>query len=341
MEYLETILKTFPIDIGSTRRIHLTGISPETGLYEVDTRKSPLIAPIHGKYYIIDTWAGREIACHPHLVSDRLSNLCLDAANEFTLAVKEMHLISDNSCILHILRGSSGYKVHEVLGELPVINIRTQYTEGGYRAHNDDNRRIELTYSDYHESEFDSLIIPDTFATGRSVETALVHLFDHGISVKRAIIYGFMAVPGIERVYGLLNEHGVQLYAFALCDISQLFENNYDMPLYGLDEYLYSKRRIVKHLGSIVSEDTLLKMIPHYIPGMDQPGDWSERHRNLFNGYINESGDIRGHLQKSIKLIESLDELNRQQPWYTEFIHKEALREIEDCKKVLGTYSLH
>jgi len=335
LDYLETILRNFPIDIDSTRRLYLNELSQYTRLYEVNVAKSPILGSIAGQVYLIDTPSGRRIACHPHLVADELSDLCYKSAKEFVLVLKEQELISGNSGILHILRGGLGYRVDKVLSKLPVINIRTQYKEDGYRAHSDDSRRIEVTYSDYHQTNFDSLIVPDTYATGRSVEAALQHMFDMGLSVENVIIYGFIAAPGVERVYRLLAEHGVYMYVFAICTISQLYVNNYDMPLYGLDEHLYKQKGVIKPLGSIVSLETLRDMIPYYVPGMDQPGDWSERHTDLFNGYNNESGNIREHLQKSIELIEALDELNSQQPWYNERIHHITRKEIENCRKLL------
>jgi hypothetical protein len=297
--------------------------------------KSPLIKPIYAKLFLIDTNSGQRIACHPHIVSKKLADLCLNVAREFALILKELSLVTNQSGILHILRGSYGYMVDKTLPSLPVIHIRTQYIENGYRAHSDDSRKINVIYSDYYETIFDSLIIPDTYATGRSVEAALLHMFKHGLSVERVIIYGFVAISAIERLYNLLVKHGIPLFVFAICDVTQLYTNNYDMPLYGLDEHLYRQQGILKPLGSIVSKDTLREMIPHYIPGMDQPGDWSERQNTLFNGHNNERGDIRGHLQRSIKLLESLDELNCQQPWYTDHIQSQTMKEVKKCKSLL------
>ena len=182
---------------------------------------------------------------------------------------------------------------------------------------------------------FDSLIIPDTYATGRSVEAAFQHMFKQGLDVEKVIIYGFIAAPGIERISKLLVEHDIPLYVFAICDISPLYSNNYDMPLYGLDEHLYRQRGIIKPLGSIVSLETLRDMIPNYVPGMDQPGDWSERHTELFNGYGKESGDIQEHLRKSVELMKSLDTLNSQQSWYTENIKTITQKEIESCRRLI------
>jgi len=229
--------------------------------------------------------------------------------------------------------------VDRALPDLPLINIRTQYMEDGYRAHSDDSRRITVTYSDYKSTEIDTLVVPDTYATGRSVETAIRHMFQQGLSLEKVILYGFIAAAGIERVHKLLSEYGVELVVFAICDITQLYSNNYDMPLYGLDENLYKETGKIKSLGSVVSLETLRDMLPHYVPGMDQPGDWSERHTNLYNGYGEETGDIKGHLEKSIELIKSLDELNRKQPWYNDQIRKITEKEITSLQNRI--YSLH
>lgn len=339
MEYLDTVIKLFPVDTGSTKRLHLSQTRDNTRVYTVDIEKSRILENIQAQVYLIDTPAGRKIACHPHLVSDELSILCLDAAKEFKKTLDELGLVSEKSGILHILRGSGGYMVDKAFPHLPLINIRTQYTEDGYRAHSDDSRRITVTYSDYHSTEYDTLLVPDTYATGRSVEAALRYMFEQGLGVERVILYGFIAAPGVERVYRLLKEHNINLTVFAICDITQLYSNNYDMPLYGLDEHLHKETGEIKPLGSIVARETLRDLIPYYVPGMDQPGDWSERHTNLYNGYGEESGDIKGHLEKSMELIKSLDALNCQQPWYTNEIRKITETEINSLQKRL--YSLH
>ena len=338
MEYIDIILDNFPIDIDSTSPLQLDGLQPRTKLYSVDPDKSPLITSTDARLYIIDTTAGKEIACHPHIVSQRLADLCVESANEFVLILKQLDLISDHSGIMHILRGSSGYMVNKALPELPVIHIRTKYSQDGYRSHSDDSRRIDVIFSDYHEAKFDTLIIPDTYATGRSVEATLIHMFKEGFSVETVIIYGFTAIPAIERVQHVLDSHGVELHVFSICDITQLYSNNYDMPLYGLDEYAYQKTGELYPLGSIVSESTLHEMLPRFIPGMDQPGDWSERHNDLFNGFTSEHGNIRGHLSKSIEFIKSLEALNSNQPWYNEDLHESAEKELQKLAATLRDY---
>jgi len=336
LEYLKTVLNTFPIDTESTKRIIIPTQDENTRLYAVDVEKSPFLRRVRGRIYIIDTPAGQRMACHPHLVADELSKHCVEAAEELGKALHSLGLVSERSAILHILRGSVGYRVNRVLSGLPVINIRTKYTEEGYRAHSDGSKRINVVYSDYAASEHDTLIIPDTYATGRSAETALCYMFDKGLRMKRVLLYGFTAAPAIERVYRVLSRHKVELVVFAICDISQLCWNKYDMPLYGVDESLYRERGEIKPMGSVVSLETLRDMIPRYVPGMDQPGDWSERHSRLYNGLGEEPGNIREHLKRSIELIEALNAVNMQQPWYNENIREITRRELENLREALS-----
>jgi uracil phosphoribosyltransferase len=335
LDYKKQILDTFPIDTKSVTQRPFKSINKDSRLFKIDPEKSSLIDSSDVQIYLIDTSAGREIACHPHIVSNQLSDLCLKAAEEFVNLLYELHLISEYSGILHILRGSLGYMTHMVLQKLPIINIRTQYIYNSFRNHLDDFKKIKVTFSDFDNSNFDSLIIPDTYATGKSAEAALNYLFEKKIEVEHIIMYGFIAIPAIVRINKLLQNFECDLYVFAICDIPQLCSNYYDMPLYGLDEYLYKQQRITRKLGSIVSEETLSKMLPWYIPGMDQPGDWSERHDWLFNGYKNENGNIIGHLLRSIEFIESLNSLNSTQKWYNEKINKLTMKEIKNCKKNL------
>lgn len=118
----------------------------------------------------------------------------------------------------------------------------------------------------------------------------------------------------------------------------QLAHNNYDMPLYGLDEGLYSVTGELKHLGSIVDIETLKRYLPKYIAGLDQPGHWSERQNTLFNGYGYENSDIYGHLIKSIKLIDSLRKINSERSWYNDFHCDIASIELEKLENTLESY---
>jgi hypothetical protein len=317
---LEAILDEFPLDVSSTRVLDVPGLD-RTSLYEVDLG-SGLIPRDVGldACYILDSEAGMTVACHPHLVGVELAELCLGCAGDFWASLMALGLLSGGFYILNILRGSSGYRVSEAFPPgTPVVSVRTEYSEEGYRAHSDDYRTVRVTYSDLDPRRLaglSTLIVPDTFATGRSAEAALVHIFDNGAVPDRAVLYGFTAIPALERLGLVCAGWGVDLVSFSICDVTQLASNHYDMPVYGLDESLWESRRELRRLGSVVDVETLKRMMPRYVAGLDQPGDWSERHLDLFDGAGAVSGDVAGHLRKSVGLVESLVGLNSRQPWY-------------------------
>lgn len=335
---MKKIRELFPLDTGSTALQKLSNLSHSTRLYSVDTSSSSLIGEDLGDCYLIDTPEGQQIASQPHLVGPELDVLSLQAAHEFKAALKELDLITDSTGILHILRGSAGYMLHEVLPSLHLVRIRTEYRDDGYRDHSDDSRRIEVTYSDYDGGELDTLIIPDTYATGRSVEAALKYMAERGLKPRTIIIYGFIAISSIRRLNALCKTLGARLITFAICDITQLAANNYDMTLFGIDEHYHTATGELRLLGSIVGEETLYEMAMNFIPGLDQPGDWSERQAKLFDGYRKEPGDIRGHLSKSIAFIKSLDKVNRKQDWYNEAIMQLTKTELENLHLTISNY---
>jgi hypothetical protein len=344
-DHVEEIIAEFPIDVSSTSPVHIKGLSSDTRLFKVDTGSSPLtqMGVGQGTYFIIDTPPCREVACHPHIVGDGLRKLCHDAAIEFREVLAGLGLLDDvGLAIVNILRGSSGYRLADLFtGDVPTFTVRTQYRGDGYRSHTDDARRIVVTYRDYSEDDsrfrgVETVVIPDTFATGRSAEAALQDLLEAGLEPETVVLYGFTAVPALTRIGGVCEGHGLDLASFSLCDISQLAHNNYDMPVYGLDESLYKLTGELRRMGSVIDSETLRDVFPRYVAGMDQPGDWSERQSTLFNGRGNEVGDMMGHLTKSLRLIESLEEINRGQPWYSELHHGIADRELKLIRETLG-----
>ena len=340
---LNTVLSEFPVDVSSTKPLEIWDANNGLEVYEVDVGNSPLAqsgAP-NGSVYIVDSIPGREIACHPSIVGEPLEGLCLRCSSEFSSALIRLGLFNaEGTAVLHILRGAAGYRVVDTLPvRVPVVSVRTEYRGDGYRAHSDDSRNLTVTYRDYPVDldlrQVSELIIPDTYATGRSAEAALYELFEAGLEPRRIILYGFIAIPALNRIGSICEEKGIEMHSFAICDVTQLADNHYDMPLYGLDESLHKSTGEGRRLGSIVAKDTLAGMLPRYVAGMDQPGDWSERQISLFNGQGNEAGDIVGHLEKSLELIESLRELNSEQPWYDEGHEGIALAEKERLTEAL------
>lgn len=344
-EKLGKILESFPIDIDSTDRVNLGGLRDDTRLYKISL-DSPLLPEAHGieALYTLDTPSGEAVACHPHIVGAPLEKLSLEGAQEFRAAVEDLGLFEEGStAILHVLRGSLGYQLAETFPSgVPLVNIRTEYFEDGYRAHSDSGKKIRIAYNDHpdvHDLEgLSTLIIPDTFATGRSAEAALTDLFESGLTPDRVVLYGFTAIPALMKVGAVCSEYGVGVHSFSICDLTQLASNNYDMPLYGVDESLHSSSGELQGLGSIVDRETLLSLFPKYVAGMDQPGDWSERQRTLFTGTGYVEGDIPGHLKKSARLIESLQKINMSQPWYDANHDGIAVEELGQLKSTLGKY---
>ncbi len=340
---LEVILDEFPLDVSSTEAVDMPGLRPGSRLYEVDVGASSLLSRDVGLPYIIDSEAGMRVACHPHLVGAALAELCLDCAVDFRAALGGLGLIVGGGyALLNLLRGSSGYRVSGAFpSDIPVVSVRTEYSEDGYRSHSDDSRRVRVTYSDLvHGSDNPStLIISDTFATGRSAEAALSHLLGEGVEPERVVLYGFTAIPALERLGLLCAGWGVELVSFSICDITQLASNHYDMPVYGLDESLWESSGELRRLGSIIDMETLRRFMPRYVAGLDQPGDWSERHLDLFDGASVVSGDVARHLRKSIGLVESLVGLNSGQPWYDGWHGEIAEAELGLLREALRGYS--
>ena len=327
----------FPLDLDATKPVHLEGSGREAWLYRVTGSKLiPKGEPV-GTVYILDTRAGGMVACHPHIVGEDLKTLCREAAKHFVKAAKAVRVLTEDAAILHILRAGAGYMVADVMKGAPTVDVRTEYRAGGYRAHSDDPRRLVVSYRRYPEGldEAATIVVPDTYATGRSAEAALLDLMGNGFKPDRIILYGFMAVPALIRLGALCEEHGVDLHCFAICDLAQLAHNNYDMCIYGPDESLYRETRRKGALGSVIDRATLRRLLPSYIPGLDQPGDWSERQSRLFDGVTNSSGNIRGHLVKSIGLIETLMAMNAGEEWYMETHEAAANAELGLLRKRL------
>ena len=329
----DIITEEFSIDTSSVKRINFKGLGPDTKLYKVEDSSLIPKGFYTGEMYIIDTLAGGLIACHPHIVGEELKTLCLEAARDFVKVAEQACSLSlEKTALLNILRAGAGYMVTEAIPiPIPVINIRTEYVESGYRDHSDDPRGLKVTYRHIPESmgSVDTLLIPDTYATGRSAEMALLDIFIRGLEPRRVVIYGFIAIPALVRLGALCSRHDISLISFAICDVTQLANNNYDMAIYGLDESYYHVKGEPRRLGSIISIETLKRLFPSYIPGLDQPGDWSERQTRLFNGVAIEDGNIAGHLEKSINLIGRLKDMSAGQPWYGETQESAARHELE------------
>ena len=110
---------------------------------------------------------------------------------------------------------------------------------------------------------------------------------------------------------------------FALGNLTAMCANNYDMPLFGVDEWLWQKDGSINKIGVLVDRTTFMDYLPEFIPGADQPGDWSVRQSKLFTGTGYEDGTIDGHLVNSIRLVESLLKIGTFADWQEKIAYKE------------------
>ncbi len=341
---VDRIITEYKINIGRTKPLGISGLQKSTRVFKVSE------AAFMDNLYIIDTPSGKEIACHPHIVGKELDKLALSAAGEAAQTISSIILTNkkeDDTRIVveNVLRASQGYKLFPALKALlpsrpiPQLFIRPRYVSKSYRNHV--TRELQVVYKDFSELPKDKnivLIKPDTEATGASgvlsVTEALNESKKRGSNITDVVLYGFIAIPALKLLKKTTDEHGIKLHAFAIGNISELASNNYDMTLYGIDESYFSKHGEIKKLGSIVDKSTLENYLQEFIPGCDQPGDWSDRQSRIFTGLGYETGDIKGHLTRSINLIENLRKISKYEAWQDAI----ARKEITKLRKVLSTY---
>lgn len=345
----DELIEIFRIQVDLVEDVHVEGLSPGSRLYRVKG------FPRSCKVYIIDCDAGREIACHPHIVGERLAELALECARNAARAIIDLTSIrkyhADAIVFEHVLRAAPGYRLHEALREIGAgfreVWIRPRYVTPSYRAHHAaDERRIEIVYEDFAglpRRELLMVLKPDTEASGRTGRACLERLAEvaeeKNSALEELIIYGFLSIDGLKTIHETASRLGFRkTYFFAIGDLTALCYNLYDMPLYGPDESYYSEKGELKLLGGITSYETFGEYIPEYIPGADQPGDWSARQTILYTGHNYEPGDIEKHLTNSIMLIERLWNISKNQEWFTE-IHERAIRrELKNLRATLAHY---
>lgn len=351
MEKLETnlvdsVIQEYGVNVGATRSVDLvaTKLHSDTKIFEVE--HSDLNA------FIIDTPMTRRIACHPHVVGDELERLTLDAAERSLPAILELSQVNNPNkgamVFEQILRAAPGYNLHQaanrmIPGSFRTVNIRPRYTHTSYRDHDGmTHRQLEIVYEDFsqlpaHEDIF--LIMQDTVASSRSavlsLEAAINRCEKIGSRIRKWIVYGFIALDGLMLLDRFARERGIPLQAFAMGNLTALCANNYDMPLYGVDEWLWRRNRSIKKLGGLIDRQTFVDYIREAVPGSDQPGDWSARQSRLFTGTGYEEGDIRGHLENSIRLIKGLLETGELKDWQEKLASDELLSLERELKKTI------
>ena len=342
---VDSIIQEYGVNIDATRPANLTKtkLDPATRVFEV--QHSSLNA------FIIDTPMTRRIACHPHVVGDELEKLTLEAAEQSLPAILELSQINttkkDAIVFEQILRAAPGYSLHQaasrtIPGSYRTVNIRPRYTHTSYRDHDGIvHRQLDIVYEDFAELPANKeifLIMQDTVASSKSAEVSIKAAINHceeaGSHIAKWILYGFIALEGLKLLDKIARSHGIQLVAFAMGNLTALCANNYDMPLYGVDEWLWRRDHSIYKLGALLDRDTFVEYLHEFVPGSDQPGDWSARQSRLFNGQGYERGDIAGHLENSIRLMKSLLEIGQMKNWQEKIAADELLRLERGLEKV-------
>ena len=333
---VDSIIDEYEIDVESTRPIRVQGTDAATNIFRVD--RSDLIEEL----YIVDTPQGRKIACHPHIVGEELKAFAFDAALEAAKAIEQLTGLSemDTDCIVfeNVLRAAPGYELQAAFKRLSGgrgfrdVWIRPRYERPSYRDHDEEPiTRLNIVYEDYQALPCDREIIvlkPDTEATGKtgqkSIERIVSKCEDAGSRIEKMILYGFISVPGLKRISETAQRHDIELAAFSIGNITDLAHNGYDMTLYGVDESYWEANGEIRKLGSIVDSKTLGKYLPEFVPGSDQPGDWSNRQTSIYiTKEKKERGAIEQHLQNSIELIKSLKKISDYEKWQKEIADNE------------------
>lgn len=332
---IDRLIQEYKINTDSTKpvKIKKAKIRKSTRIFSVERAAPPT--------FIIDTPMAREIACYPHIVGESLEQLSRKAAAEALPAIMELSEIGkgrgDTEIVFEqILRAAPGYKLQDaapkVLGNsYRTVYLRPRYTHRSYRDHDGTvQREIEVVhqnFSEFPKARKIALIMQDTVASGRSgevsINAATKHCEQSGCKIEKWILYGFISEYGLEILHGIAKANGISMVAFAMGNLTALCTNNYDMPLYGVDEAHWQRTRTVRKLGSVIDRVSLEEYVPCFVPGADQPGDWSARQPRLFNGISDEPGDIVGHLNNSIRLIKSLSEIGGFEPWQQGIAEKE------------------
>jgi hypothetical protein len=325
LRQIQEILEFFDLSFGMVTK---QGSDGEANLYSVDK---------HEGLYIIDSPEGRELACNPSQVGDSFEVLNRELSRK---AWKFLSSLGIRGPIIfeHVLRAAPGYRLRETIpqdiGPVTDFYVRPRYVQESFRHHV--QNEVEVVYSGELRiggNRSFTLVKPDTEATGRSsvkvIEELLRRCQDLNSSISRVVLYGFISQRAFDVIKELAKEHGFELLALAIEDVTALGSNGYDMPIYGLDEQIFRNAGVPAKLSSIIPEDVFQAIVTRYYPGLDQPGDWSERQIVLFNGLSYENADTERHLLKSLNALESLREISRKEPWYMP-LHEEIFKNVKE-----------
>lgn len=347
---IEEIINEFKLDTLATNKVAFSN-NLEAELFKVEPSKikNPLYQSV--KYpieiYILYLKEIKEIASFPHLVGKELDKKCLKIGEAAALAINELWPIDPkNSLLYDVLRAGPGYRLYEGFKKIGIdllkIRIRPHYKLPSYRHHNGTCGQLELIYEDFKdfdENKEITVIKPDTEASGGTSKIAIERLMEvakqKNTKIKAIVCTGFISVPSLNILQNLAEKYGFQVKILAWGNLTALYSNGYDMPLYGIDEAYFRETGKIRKIAGIIPQEILEEYLLTFPPGSDQPGDWSARQTYVDNGLEMEKGDILKHLKNSLKFIKSLYEISKNEGWFKNW-HKEIFeREIEELKKQL------
>lgn len=262
------------------------------------------------KVYIFYSEPAFEVAAHPHIVLDEFHNMMRRSAEEIAPFI--VSRVEGDPVLVHVLRAGPGYHLHDALSEaldLREVFIRTQYVLNTYMDHRA-VREIKVTYQDFSQLRRGDITVikPDTEATGGTGEKVLERIKIESeirdCNLRKLILYGYISKEGLLRIARKASSIGFEeVMAIALIDIPHLSSNMYDMPAFGPDLSLWREKKEIRFLGSITDVEIFKKLLMEYVPGVDQPGDFSERQKLLYDGYSWRRGEVEFHLRKSEEAI--------------------------------------
>jgi hypothetical protein len=322
----EKIVKNFKVNVNSTEPLSIKTVKKESNVFLVKESIFPNL-------YIIYTEEGKKIACCPHIIGKKLNELSLKAAIEAAQVIKSLVNLRKNGIVFeHVLRAGPGYNLHNAFKlngiKFKEVFIRPRYEIKSYRQHR--FRKLKIVFKNFEKMPKNkriTLIKPDTEATGNSARVSIIEAIKEseirGSRIDMVILYGFISLPALKILRKIAKKFSFDLVAFSIGNVTPLAHNKYDMPVYGVDESYYKAKKKIKKLGCVTDFQILKKYLPIYVPGCDQPGDWSARQEVLFTGNGYEKVDSREHLTNSMNLIKSLMKISDFEDWQKKIAERE------------------
>ena len=289
-----------------------------------------------------------EISCFPHLVGEKLDKRCLRIGKACAKVIQKLWLSDETTTLIYdVLRAGPGYRIWEGLKnfgiELKRIKIRPHYKIVSYRDHDLNSHQLETIFKNFSalpSKQELTIIKPDTEASGRTSILAIEELVKEAkikhSKIKEIIFTGYISVPSLSVLRELADKYNFKTKILAWGNLTALYDNNYDMPIYGLDESVWREKGELRKLGSIIPLEILKDYLKYYVPGADQPGDWSARQSFIDTGLGMEPGGIPKHLENSLKFINNLYELSKCQSWYRPWHEKIFQNELETLKQMIN-----